>query len=75
MRKNVALILTICWEILGATSHVQCNNKKNKIKSLIFQKDVHRRAKIGAQNLQNKLHIEYIVLPREIVYPYFLVDL
>ena len=57
---------------LGATSYAQRKNKKTKIPD--SQKDVRRRAKIGAKNPQNtKLRIE-IVLPREIVYPCFLAD-
>ena len=57
---------------MGAISYAQRKNKKTKIPD--SQKDVRRRAKIGAQNPQNtKLRIE-IVLPREIVYPCFLAD-
>jgi len=36
-----------CWEIMGATSYAQRKNKKTKIPD--SQKDVRRRAKIGAQ--------------------------
>ena len=57
---------------LGGDITCVAEEQENKIPD--SQKDVRRRAKIGAQNPQNtKLRIE-IVLPREIVYPCFLAD-
>ena len=58
---------------LGGDIRCIAEEQENKIPD--SQKDVRRRAKIGAQNRRNsKLRIEYIVLPREIEYPYFLAD-
>ena len=45
--KVYRLLRSICWEIMGATSYTQRKNKKTKIPD--SQKDVRRRAKIGAQ--------------------------